>query len=110
MTKAQINRYKKELNFLCTCTKSQRKNFILSRKQKVNGVLKCLTYISNTLLYSNKLISQLSTKDRAKLKRHIPSLKKLASKLSNTAKSKFLISQKGGNIIQLIWNTLKEIF
>lgn len=110
MTKAQIGKYKKELEFLCTCSKSQRKNFILSRKQKLNAILKCLSYISNTLLYSNKLVSQLTPKERAKLKRHIPALKKLASKLNNNAKTKFIISQKGGNIIQLIWNTLKEIF
>ena len=109
MSRARIQNHKNELEFLCTCSKSQRKNFSLSRKKKLNGVLNCLADISKTLLYNNKLVSQLSQKEREKLRKHIPFLKKLAVKLNNKSKVKFIQSQEGGNILKLIWNTLTEI-
>ena len=89
---------------------SAKKLFTIAKKKKLNGPLNCLADISKTLLYNNKLVSQLSQKERETLRKHIPSLKKLALKLNGNSKVKFIQSQKGGNILKLIWNTLKEIF
>jgi len=110
MSRARIKKHKKELEFICSCSKNQRKNFSLTQKNKLNGVLNCLADISNTILYDNKLVSQLSEKERKKLRKHIPSLKKLARKLNNNSKVKFIQSQTGGNILKLIWNFIKDIF
>ena len=109
MSRAKIQKHKNELEFLCTCSNSQRKSFTLSRKNKLNGVLNCLADISKKLLYNNKLVCQLSQKEREKFRKNIPSLKKLAVKPNNKSKVKFIQSQKGGNILKLIWNTLTDI-
>ena len=107
----QIKRYQTELKFLCNCSPSQRKKFMKSSpKKKVNLILKCLANISQTLLYNRKLADQLSPQVRKKLKRFIPSLRQLSKNSNGSSKQRFISSQKGGNLLSLIWNTLKQIF
>ena len=111
MSKKQIKKYQTELEFICSCSRSQRNNFFkLTPKKKLNSILKCLSHISNTLLYDKSLANQLSKKPRNKLKKFIPSLKRLAKKSNGLSKKRFLSSQKGGNLLSVIWNTIKSIF
>ena len=107
---SSIRKHAKEINFLCNCTRAQRKQFIRITPQKnLSSILKALSQISDKLLYDKRLVSQLSIKQRKKLKRFIPALRRLARGTYKSKKS-VLNSQKGGSLLSVLWNTVKSIF
>jgi hypothetical protein len=75
-----MKKYKKELCFLSTCSKSQRSNFV---KKAPTDVIKAISDISNTILYG-KL--KLTTSQRQSLRKDIKILNELALKKNSFAK------------------------
>ena len=101
----RMKKYKNELCFLSTCSKSQRANFI---KQAPSDIIRAIGDISNTLLRGNLPLTKVQ---RQKLKKEIKLLKQLALKKGTLArKRKIIVSQRGGNILGVIWNVIKNLF
>ena len=100
----RMKHYKKELCFLATCKKSQRKNFV---SQLSSEVLNALGDAIKTLLTGNLPISPYY---RKKLRKDISKLKFLSSKGGVLKKKKFLQSQRGGSLVGTIWSVIKNLF
>ncbi len=101
----RMKKYRNELCFLSTCSKSQRGNFI---KQAPSDIIKAISDISNTLLHGNL---PLTVSQRKRLRKDIKLLKQLALKKNSLLKKRKIISsQKGGNILGVIWNVIKNLF
>ena len=101
----RMKQYKNELCFLSTCSKNQRVNFM---KKAPSDIVKAISDISNTILYGNL---PLTTNQRQRLRKSINLLKQLALKRNSLAKKRKIISsQKGGNILGVIWNVIKNLF
>lgn len=100
-----MRKYKKELCFLGTCSKSQRGNFI---KRAPADIIRTIGDVSNTVLRGNLPIKE---RHRKKLRRQVGSLKRLSAKRGSLkSKRKLLSSQKGGNILGTLWSVIKELF
>ena len=100
-----MKKYKNELCFLSTCSKSQRGKFI---KKAPTDIIKAIADISNTVLYGSLPISP---NLRVQLRKNLKILNELAVKRNSFAKKrKIITSQKGGNILGVIWNVIKNLF
>ena len=101
----RMRKYKKELCFLGTCKKSQRKSFVSKASSEV---LKALGDAIKTLLTGNLPISN---HYRKKLRKDVSKLKFLSSSRGGIVKKKkFLQSQRGGSLLGTIWNVIKNLF
>ena len=100
----RMQKYKKELCFLGTCKKSQRRIFV---SRASSEVLNALGDAIKTLLTGNLPISSYY---RKKLRKDISKLKLLSSKGGIIKKKKFLQSQRGGSLLGTIWNVVKNLF
>ncbi len=101
----RMKKYRNELCFLSTCSKSQRANFI---EQAPPDVIGAISDISNTLLHGNL---PLTNSQRQRLRKDFKLLKALAGKQNSLVKKrKLILSQKGGSILGVIWNVIKNLF
>jgi len=87
-----------------TCKKNQRYIFV---KNASNQVINAVGDAIKTLLTGNLPIS---TYYRKKLRKDISKLKLLSSKGAIIKKKKFLQSQRGGSLLGIVWNVIKNLF
>ena len=77
-------------------------------KKAPSDIVRAISDISNTILYGDL---PLATNQRQRLRKSINLLKQLALKRNSLAKKRKIISsQKGGNILGVIWNVIKNLF
>lgn len=101
----RVRKFRSELCFMGTCSKSQRCHFM---KIAPKGVFDAIGDIANTALQGG---FKLKEKDKVKLRPHIASLQKLSKRTKSlTGKRRLLASQQGGSILGTLWNIVKNIF
>ena len=101
----RMKKYRNELCFLGTCSKSQRTNFI---NRAPAGLIHAISDAVNTVLRGRLPIKELH---RKKLRREVSSLKKLSAKRGSViSKRKLLTSQRGGSILGTLWSVIKNLF
>ena len=77
-------------------------------KKAPSDIVRAISDISNTILYADL---PLATNQRQRLRKSINLLKQLELKRTSLVKKRNIISsKKGGNIIGVIWNVIKNIF
>ena len=100
----RMKKYKKDLCFLGRCSHKQRVNYLKSAKP---DVINAIGDVVKTVLTGNLPIKPLH---RKKLRSRLSTLKQLATKSGITRKRKILSSQKGGSILGVLWNVIKNLF
>ena len=101
----RMQKYKKELCFLGRCSKTQRNRYLNAAPSML---IRAVGDSAKSLLEGNLPISNYY---RKKLRKDINILKKLATRgVPITTKKKILQSQRGGALLPIIFNVLKNLF
>ena len=99
----RMKKYKKDLCFLGRCSHKQRVNYLKSVKP---DVINAIGDVAKTILTGNLPIK---VAQRKKLRARLATLKELATKQRSIKRKKTILSsQKGGSILKVLWNVIKE--
>ena len=102
---ARMKKYKKELCFLSKCSKTQRDNYL---KTAPSTLIHAVGDCAKTVLEGDLPISNYY---RKKLRKDISGLKTLSKRSTSiTRKKKYLNSQRGSSILNLLWKVVSNLF